>query len=279
MNYFSVLFGNTRYSIKVMTTGAFALSILAAVMPFVFIIVSALSLQNFSFSRFVHIVGDPRHLASLANSFFIAFVAAVLITILSFVIALFFRKINLTGNRIIYALAIIPIFIPDQVFGIAGRIVFDPSIGIFADTFSTLIINRYSSLILVVLFVILKWLPLMIVLCDAVIGSIPKDEYYQTIMDHRSFFRQVKYTYYPYSQGILILIFSIMFLIGFRQHEMAFELTSSGGGFVSETWSLWNYKEIFEFVNFGSAAIEALIVLILLLIPIIAIKNQAQKII
>lgn len=279
MNYFSVLFGNTRYSIKVMTTGAFALSLLAAIMPFVFIIVSAFSLQDFSFSRFVAIVGDPRHLAALANSFFIAFAAATLVTILSFLAALFFRKINLTGNRFIYALAIIPVFIPDQVFGIAGRIIFDPSMGIFADTFSTLIINRYSSLALVVLFVILKWLPLMIVLCDAVIDSIPKDEYYQTIMDHRSFFRQIKYTYYPYSKGILILIFSIMFLIGFRQHEMAFELTSSGGGFVSETWSLWNYKEIFEFVNFGGAAIEALVVLILLLIPIIAIKNQAQKII
>ncbi|MCD4665901.1 MAG: hypothetical protein K8R68_11580, partial [Bacteroidales bacterium] len=220
---------------------------------------------------------DSRHLSSLLNSFLLAFFVATVITILSFFISLLFRKINLTGNRIIYGLAIIPVFIPDQVFGIAGRIIFDPTIGLLSGICKSIIIDRYSSLLLVAFFVILKWLPLMIVLCDAVINAIPKDEYFQIIMDHKSFVKQTKYTFLPHLKGILILIFSIMFLIGFRQHELAYELTSSGGGFVSETWSLWNYKEIFEFVNFGEAAIEALTVLILLLIPIITIKNQAQK--
>lgn len=275
MNNFSVLFGNTKNTIKALSLGGFILSLLGALMPFVFILVFAL--KTVTLTKVSDIIFDSRHLSSLLNSFLLAFFVATVITVLSFFIALLFRKINLTGNRIIYGLAIIPVFIPDQVFGIAGRIIFDPTIGLLSGIYKSIIIDRYSSLLLVAFFVLLKWLPLMIVLCDAVINSIPKDEYYQTIMDHKSFFKQTKYTYLPNLKSIIILIFSIMFLIGFRQHELSYELTSSGGGFISETWSLWNYKEIFEFVKFGEAAIEALTVLVLLLIPIIVIKNQAQK--
>lgn len=279
MSYFSVLFGDTNKSIKFFALSGFSLAIIGAIMPFVLLVIILAGKEGLSLPVIINTLFDTRHLNSLLNSFFLSVIIAGIVTLLSCLIALLFRKLDLTGNRIIYGLAIIPAFIPDQVVGIIGRIVFDPTIGLLSDVSNqSLLMGRFSSLLLVVLFVVLKWLPLMVILCDAMIYSIPNDLYYITIMDMESFGKQVRYTYLPQMKNILIIIFAILFLLGFRQHELVIELTSSGPGFTSETWSLWNYKQVFAFDQVGKAAIEAIMILFLLLIPIVVIKNHAQRI-
>jgi len=279
MNYFTILFGNTKRSIKILALCSFLIAILGAFMPFVLLIFILLGDGSLNLMYIYNTILDSRHLSSLQNSFFLSLVTAFILTFLSCLFALFFRRIDLTGNKLIYGLAIIPAFIPDQIFGVAGRMIFDPTIGLFSEILpKSILIGRYSSLLLVTLVLLMKWLPLMIILCDSMINTIPNDLFYSTIMDHKLFADQIRFTYLPYIKEILVMIFAIMFLIGFRQHELAFELTSSSGGLVSETWSLWNYKQIFEFNQLGKAAIEALTVLFLLLIPILVIKNQSQKI-
>jgi multiple sugar transport system permease protein len=278
MRYFSNLFGNTKRTIKFLALTSFIISLIGALLPLIFLLMTLISDKNICLNLITEVLEDKRFISSLENSFFLSLLPATLITILSCIAALFFRKIDLTGNKWLYGLAIIPAFIPDQVFGIAGRMILDPTIGLLSEQVAkNLLVGRFYSLLLVTFFLLIKWLPLMIVLCDSMIAAIPSDLYFSSKMDFKSFFLQTRYTYIPHLKEVLVLIFAIMFLIGFRQHELAFELTSSSGGFVSESWSLWNYKQIFSFNQQSKAVIEAISVLILLMIPVLTIKTMAQK--
>jgi ABC-type sugar transport system permease subunit len=104
-----------------------------------------------------------------------------------------------------------------------------------------------------------------------------QDELYQARMDYKSFFKAARFVYIPQMKEVLLVIASLGFLIGFRQHELAYELNSGGGGFVAETWSYWNYEVMFGFAKLSHAALESILILIILTIPIQIARKQAQR--
>lgn len=221
---------------------------------------------------------DPRNLSAMANSLIVGATVGSTLSLASTLIALAFRWCGLTGNKLIYLLSIVPLIIPDYVFGVAGRVVFDPSIGLLAGVMpETLLINRGSALLLVALVVFIKWLPIMIVFADSAILSMRASALHQTQLDFPSFWRAVRLVYLPELRRTIPIIASLGFLIGFRQHELAYELTSSGGGFDAETWSSWNYRVIFEFAGLARASADGLLALLVLLIPIQVIRILAVR--
>jgi ABC-type sugar transport system permease subunit len=280
VNQIFLLYGKKARLVSVIAWSSIFLAFLGSIVPFVFIIYSSFFERNGlkNISEVINTLTDVRHLQPLVNSFFIAIFVSVTVTVTSAATALVFRWCDLTGNRFIYSLSIIPLLIPDQVFGIAGRVLLDPSIGILSKWMpSGLIINRFSALLVVSIFVIFKWLPVMIVFADLSIYSIGQEILFQVKMDFKSFKKSARYVYLPKMKEVLFIIFCLGYLIGFRQHELAYELTSSGGGFNAETWSYWNYREMFEFANIANAAIEAVFILLLLFIPIFIIRKKAQE--
>jgi len=71
---------------------------------------------------------DDRNVNAMGNSLAVGFGVAVLLTVISILAALCFRWCNLTGHSTIYMLSILPLTVPDYVFGVAGRVMFDPSV-------------------------------------------------------------------------------------------------------------------------------------------------------
>ena len=276
MNYLVQLYGDSSKFLRLISALAVFLAVLQAVFAFVFIIVTIIT-SNYNFSSLVTILTDNRLLNSVFNSLELAIVTSVAPTLVSATFAFGFHFFNLTGNKIIYSFSIIPLLIPDQIFGIAGRMIFDPSIGLLHNIVpKTLLIDRQSALILVANVTLIKWLPVMIVAMDASILGLGKDKLYQIKMDYPNFFDAIERVLIPNMKEIIVIVLSFGFLIGFRQHELAYELTSSGGGFVAETWSYWNYRVMFEFADISRAAVESLLALLVLLVPILIIKNKAQ---
>lgn len=220
---------------------------------------------------------DSRHLNATFNSLLLALGTSLVLVAVSTAGALVFRWARLTGHRLIYALSVVPLLIPDYVFGVLGRAVLDPSTGMLSGWVpSTLLINRYSALGAVLGVSLMKWLPVMMVVADSSLLGLGRDVLGQIEMDFSKFRRAATTVYLPEMGSTLLLIAGFGFLIGFRQHELAFELTSGGGGFSAETWSHWNYRVLFSFVDIGRAATEALFGLVVMLIPIMLIRKQAQ---
>jgi len=280
MSQLRSLFGKSARWLSIISWIALVLALSQAIIPMIFIVYSGFIDDNAikNLSDMLEIWKDYRHVQATINSFILSLIVSSVLTIISAVAALVYRWCGLTGNRYIYGISIIPLLIPDQVFGVAGRVVFDPSIGILAGWLpATLLLERFSALSLSSMVTIAKWLPAMIVVADSSILSMGHTTLFQVKMDFTSFLRAIRFVYLPQMKEVLFIIFSLGFLIGFRQHELAYELTSSGGGFAAETWSLWNYREVFEFNYLARAAIESLLILILLLIPILIIRRQAQN--
>lgn len=280
INRLQQLYGNSINWLRIVCWMAISLAAAQAILSLFFIIYSGFVSENhiYGIKGIIDIWSDPRYLHAILNSFYLALVVSVTLTLLSATVSLIFRWCYLTGNKFIYSLSIIPLLIPDQVFGIVGRMVFDPSIGILGNLFpKSLLIDHYSAIGLIGIVTVIKWLPVMIVVSDSSILAMGRDELFQISMDYSSFLKAVRSVYLPQMKNVLFIIFSLGFLIGFRQHELAYELTSSGGGFVAETWSIWNYRVMFEFNDIARASIESLFVLVLLLIPILTIRKQAQN--
>lgn len=280
MGQLQSLFGNSAKWLSIISWMAISLAIAGAILPFTFIIHSGFVSDNSvkSIKGLIEIWGDSRHLQAAINSFILALIVSIVLTMASTFTALVFKWCYLTGNRFIYGLSIIPLLIPDYVFGVVGRVLFDPSIGIFADWVpQSLLLNRFSALLSVAVVTILKWLPVMIVVADSSILAMGQDVLYQARMDYKSFLKAAHFVYIPQMKEVLLIIASLGFLIGFRQHELAYELTSSGAGFMAETWSYWNYRVMFEFTDLAQAAIESLLIIIILTIPIQMVRKQAQN--
>jgi len=279
MNRLEYLFGNTSAKINRITWIIILVIISQAIVSLLFIVYMGFFAETakIHLSNIASLIGDPRHLQAIVNSIYIALFVSVLLSLLSITFALLFRYCEITGNTLVYSLSIIPLLIPDQVFGVVGKALFDPTIGVFSQLApKTLLIDRFSSLMTVSVITIAKWLPAMIVVADTSILRIGKEKLIQIELDFKSFFGAAWKVYIPQMKHIIYIIFSLGFLIGFRQHELARELTGGGGGFSAETWSIWNYRSIFEFNEISIASIHAGIVLLFLLIPLLVIKKQAQ---
>jgi ABC-type sugar transport system permease subunit len=78
---------------------------------------------------------------------------------------------------------------------------------------------------------------------------------------------------FPRIMQIFPLLSIFSFLVGFRQYELARELTASGAGFRAEMWTSWNYRTIYEFFDYGSAAAGSLLTLAILL-PLVEIFRR-----
>ena len=244
------LFGPAAKPIFYLALVGLGLACLAAILPTGLLISSVLAefLQGNGINWLTSIIFDPRNLQSLVNSLIVAISVSISLSIISPILALTLYWIELNGDAWIYSLSLIPVLMPDYLVGVAGRAMLEPSFGILAGFIPEQIFAaRFSALAVIAIVVTLKWLPLIVVVIDARLGSIRPSILRQAMLDFGNPISRIRVTLLPEIIRIIPLIIAFGFLIGFRQHELAIELTANGRGFSAELWSNWNYRTIYEF--------------------------------
>lgn len=276
----SRLFGPSAKTLTILCWTAIVLACSSAIIPLGFILYEIVGSYGAA-GGIDGIIGtwfDSRNVTSLGNSLFIGVAVSLTLSVASVVAALLLRWCCLTGSKLIYTLAVIPLMIPDYVFGVAGRILFDPTMGLLAGWLPvTILLNRGSALGIVVFITLIKWFPVSAVVADSTILALRQPVLDQAALDFTNFKRAAFLVYLPQICQILPVVLSFGFLVGFRQQELAYELTSSGGGFVAETWGNWNYRVAFEFAAPARAATDALLTLIILLAPIYFLSTTVAR--
>jgi ABC-type sugar transport system permease subunit len=204
-------------------------------------------------------IADPRNVSALANSLVVAGMTGVLLAFVTAVGGLALCFCGLTGLRWGFLLAVLPLCLPDIVVGVVGRALVDPGIGLLRSLSpSTLLLDRTTALMLVAGVVALKWAPLAISVGDYSLSRLGTPRLAQAEMDFGSFWLATRVVHWPKLRDAVGVMGALGLLIGFRQHELAVSLTSSGAGFASELWAPWNQKVLFSFAEPHAAALQAL---------------------
>lgn len=254
--------------------GAGGLLAFVAVIPLVFALYLARSL---SLEGALVGLSDPRHLAALANSVTLGIGMAVALVSLALVlIVALHRALTPRIGPLLLVLAGWTLLFPDYVFGIAVRSVIDPTIGALRGLVSPAwFLSHSGALFIVGAAGVAKWLPFAVALLFARLQASPLALMEQGRLDFDSWHSAMRFVYLPALRPTLSLLGVLAFLLGFRQHEMVTELVSSGAGFTSETWSLWNQRTMFEFARFDLAAVQALATLPLLAVAVLVARATA----
>lgn len=275
-NRLLVLFGSSTFPLKVAYRVVIVLVVLGAVFPAIFLLWKAASfgmtdsgVLSGIWSSWV----DERHLSAASNSLILGGTVSAILTIGSCVMCLGIRWSGKGPGVPVYLMCFLPMLVPDYVAGVAGRLLFDPSIGLLGGWFgSSLLIGRTSSAFLSAAIVSAKWLPVMFVVVDTSIRSLGREKLFQTELDYGSYLDAARWVFIPQMKNSLVVVACLGFLLGFRQHQLTYELTSGGAGFVAETWSMWNHKVLFEFGDYPTGAAGAILGLALLLVPIMLVR-------
>ena len=273
------LYGSSAKSLELAGLIGVGAGIAFALLPILLIILIVSSgIEDFSASKALSVVFDERNLMALTNSLAVGIATAVLVVTLSTTVALVLNRINMTGDPLIYSLAFISLLIPDYVVGVASYALLEPQFGLLASILPDwLLADRTSALLCVTAVVIVKWLPMLSVIIDARIASIPCEKLRQAKLDFETYSQQVKYVIGPEIIRLIPLLLTFIFLIGFRQQELAAQLTSQGGGYSAEMWASWNYRVIYQFSDLFAASAEALLIIAILVIALEVFRRTAVK--
>lgn len=273
------LFGRAAFSVGAAYYLLIAAAVLAAAFPVGFIIWQLPQVgvdRAFDLSSLWSVWTDPRHLSASGNSLLLAGLMSSLLACGACLSSLGVRWGGQGVHPLFYGLCFLPLLIPDYVVGVAGRTVLDPTIGLLSRWLpKDVLIGRFTGLLAIAVVAAVKWIPVMFVIVDSSVEALGREKLYQVRLDYASFKAAARKVYLPQMKNAVIVVASLGFLIGFRQHQLANELTSGGGGFVSETWSIWNHRVLFEFASLPQGAAGAVFGLILLIAPILLIRSFA----
>jgi ABC-type sugar transport system permease subunit len=261
------LFGPSVNIFAAVATAGLALAVLIAALPVVLIVATAVTeVGKVGLSELVSRALDSRNLLALSNSIIVGGVVAIVVTTMAIMLGLALHQIGLTGDPVIYMLAAIPVMIPDYVFGVVAYALIEPQFGMLRSIVPTgFLISREGALAAIAAATLFKWLPILVVVVDVQISAVPLHVKRQAALDFRSRRDLIRTVLLPRIAQILPLLSIFSFLVGFRQYELAKELTASGAGFRAEMWTSWNYRNIYEFFDYGSAAAGSLLTLAILL--------------
>lgn len=280
-NRLTRLFGGTALGIGAVYYLLITAAIFAAVFPAGFILWQLSDLGaggGVSFSAIWASWVDSRHLSASENSILLAGLMSFTLGCGSCFLSLGIRfgEGERAAGPILYGCCFLPLLIPDYVVGVAGRVALDPTIGLLAHWLpEDILIDRFLALVTTGAVASLKWLPVMFVIVDSSVEALGREKLYQARLDYESFGSAARYVYIPQMKNSIVVVSSLGFLIGFRQQQLAYELTSGGGGFAAETWPTWNHRVLFEFADVSQGASQAIFGLLLLVMPILLIRAFA----
>jgi ABC-type sulfate transport system permease component len=158
-------------------TAGLALAVLIAALPVVLILATAVTeAGKVGLSELVSRALDSRNLLALSNSILIGGIVAVFITIAAVGLGLTLHQTGLAGDPAIYVLAVIPVMIPDYVFGVVAYALIEPQFGILRSIVPTgFLVSREGALAAIAAAAIFKWLPILVVVVDVQIGAVARD--------------------------------------------------------------------------------------------------------
>ena len=231
--------------------------------------------------NYLTIAADVRFWAALKTTVYFAVVSVGLETVLGLAVALLINR-EFRGRGIVRAAILVPWAIPTVVSAMMWRWMFNDQYGIVNELLKKVgLITSYhaflgetsSALWSIVAADVWKTTPFMALLLLAGLQVIPGDLYEAADVDGASKLRQFWHITLPLLRPTLLVALLFRSLDAFRVFDLVFVLTGGGPGNSTETLSVYAYKTLFSFLDFGKgSALAIMVFLCVLLVSFLFIK-------
>ena len=120
--------------------------------------------------------------------------------------------------------------------------------------------------------------PFVFVISLAGLQNLPQDVTEAAEVDGASSWQVFRYVTLPLMAPILWLIVLLRTIDAFKVFDIPSSLTLGGPGRSTEYWSLFNYRTARKNLNYGDAAVQAFLLLIIVVLIVTLLWNKIQKV-
>lgn len=201
-----------------------------------------------------------------------------------FLLALMMNR-ELRGRGALRAIMTLPLFAAPVGMGFLGRTIFYEKggpvnslldgIGIGGKPWlSDAAWSRYTTVIVD----IWQWVPFVFVIALAGLQGLPQDVLEASEVDGASRFQIFRYITMPLMAPILWLIVMLRTIDAFKVFDIAASMTLGGPGRETEYYSLYNYRTARKFFNYGDAAVQAFLLLLIVSVVVTLLWSKIKGI-
>lgn len=190
------------------------------------------------------------------------------------------------GRGLVRAAMLVPWAIPTAVSAMMWKFIYNDQYGLFNDVLSKLhLIDHYQawlstesgSFLALVIADVWKTTPFIALLLLAGLQMIPKELYESATLDGANYFQQLWNVTLPMLRGSIFVALLFRTLDAFRVFDLVSVLTDGANN--TESLSLYAYKNMMKFLDFGYGSTAAVIVfLVVLVIALIYMRFMKREI-
>ena len=190
--------------------------------------------------------------------------------LIGFGIALLIRRITI-GRDLLRLLLIIPITMAPIVVGLMWNWMLDPLFGLvnwFLDLLGipgqTMLAQASTARITVVLVDIWQWYPLVFLIIEAGMATLPRAPYESARLEGVSSWMIFRRITLPLLRPVILVALLLRTVDAFRTFDIVRVMTDGGPGLTTETLSLYLYRTAFTFNKLSRAAAGSILMLLVI---------------
>jgi len=235
-------------------------------------------------ANFISVIQDSSFQKSLVNTFTLVIGAVVLQFVIGFFVALVLNR-RFYGKPFVYWVVLLPMIVAPVVVGLTFRILYDPALGLINYLISIVglsgpewLTNSKTAMISVILIDTWQWSPFMALLLLSGLQYVSTDVLEAAVVDGASSRQRFQYITLPLMKNIIALALIFRSLDCFNKtFDIIFMTTRGGPGNSTEIIPTFAYKTAFQYMKFGKAAAQSIILFLTIIIFITILKRVLKE--
>ncbi len=226
------------------------------------------------FRNYREIFDDPYFLRTVSNTFIFTFASVIFHLVIGMIVALL---LNRPGKvfKVFQSIMLAPWTTSLVVVGLLWKWLYNIQYGIINEALLsmgfikenlTFLVNPVLAMPSVLLANIWRGFPFIALMLLAGLQTVPKEQYEAAIVDGANSFKCFWYITIPNLHHIILVATLLDFIWNFRSFDLIKLMTDGGPGGTTEVMSTLVYRQMFNYMDFGTASALGVIMLIIVLI-------------
>jgi len=200
----------------------------------------------------------------IPNTFMFTFASLIIETVLGISIAVLLNR-KFKGDGVVTTLLLFPMMVAPSIAAVLFTWLFNSQFGIIGVVLEAIglqriawLSGRWTAMLVIIISDMWLWTPWFAILILAALKVQPPSPVEAAKIDGANAWQVFRYVTLPYLSPVLSICMLIRTFDLFRQFDQTWVITMGGPARSTEFFSIYAYKEVFEYTNYGSGNAAAL---------------------